>query len=82
MGYAEGSTTISNCVNRISIVGSDYAIGGIAGCAGSSSSITNCANYGNVNGGRAVGGIVGQSEGLTLCNVFSSGNVTFSYTAN
>ena len=82
VGYAEGSTTISNCVNRISIVGSDYAIGGIAGCAGSSSSITNCANYGNVNGGRAVGGIVGQSEGLTLCNVFSSGNVTFSYTAN
>ena len=82
VGYAEGSTTISNCVNRISIVGSDYAIGGIAGCAGHSSSITNCANYGNVNGGRAVGGIVGQSEGLTLCNVFSSGNVTFSYTAN
>ena len=77
VGYAEGSTTISNCVNRIPIVGSDYAIGGIAGCAGHSSSITNCANYGNVKGSRMVGGIVGYSEGLTLCNVFSSGDVTF-----
>ena len=80
MGYAV-ATKISNCVNRISIVGSDYYIGGIVGYAGSSSSITNCANYGNVNGGRAVGGIVGQSEELTLCNVFSSGDVTFSSTA-
>ncbi len=81
VGYAV-ATKISNCVNRISIVGSDYYIGGIVGYAGSSSSITNCANYGNVNGGRAVGGIVGYSEGLTLCNVFSSGDVTFSSTAN
>ena len=80
MGYAV-ATKISNCVNRISIEGSDYYIGGIVGYAGSSSSITNCANYGNVNGGRAVGGIVGQSEELTLCNVFSSGDVTFSSTA-
>ena len=76
------NTNISNCVNRISIVGSDYYIGGIVGYAGSSSSITNCANYGNVNGNRMVGGIVGGSEGLTLCNVFSSGDVTFSSTAN
>ena len=80
VGYAV-ATKISNCVNRISIVGSDYYIGGIVGYAGYSSSITNCANYGNVNGGRAVGGIVGQSEELTLCNVFSSGDVTFSSTA-
>ena len=70
-------TKISNCVNRISIVGSDYDIGGIVGYAGSSSSITNCANYGNVKGSRMVGGIVGYSAGLTLCNVFSSGDVTF-----
>ncbi|OYP58687.1 hypothetical protein CIK99_03360 [Prevotella sp. P5-92] len=74
-------TKISNCVNRISIVGSDYAIGGIVGYAKAyaqaSSSITNCANYGNVKGSRMVGGIVGYSEGLTLCNVFSSGDVTF-----
>ena len=76
------NTNISNCVNRISIVGSDYNIGGIVGYAGSSSSITNCANYGNVNGGRAVGGMVGYSDGLTLCNVFSSGDVTFLSTSN
>ena len=76
------TTKISNCVNRISIVGSDYAIGGIVGYAQASSSITNCANYGNVKGRRMVGGIVGQSEGLTLCNVFSSGDVTFSSPAD
>ncbi|MCI7088556.1 MAG: hypothetical protein MR960_01880, partial [Prevotella sp.] len=83
VGRAMSSTTISNCVNRISILGSDYAIGGIVGYVDKSSSITNCANYGNVNGGRGVGGIVGHSNGLTtLCNVFSSGNVTFSSDAN
>ena len=81
VGYAV-ATKISNCVNRISIEGSNYYIGGIVGYAGSSSSITNCANYGNVNGGRAVGGMVGYSDGLTLCNVFSSGDVTFLSTAN
>ena len=71
------TTKISNCVNRISIVGGDYYIGGIIGYGGENTSVTNCANYGNVNGGRAVGGIVGYSAGLTLCNVFSSGDVTF-----
>ena len=81
VGYAV-ATKISNCVNRISIEGSNYYIGGIVGYAGSSSSITNCANYGNVNGGRAVGGMVGYSDGLTLCNVFSSGDVTFLSPAN
>ncbi len=81
VGYAV-ATKISNCVNRISIEGSDYTIGGIVGYAQTSSSITNCANYGNVKGKRMVGGIVGQSNGLTLCNVFSSGDVTFSSTAD
>ena len=81
VGYAV-ATKISNCVNRISIEGSDYTIGGIVGYAQTSSSITNCANYGNVKGNRMVGGIVGQSNGLTLCNVFSSGDVTFSSTAD
>ena len=83
VGRTQSSTTISNCVNRISILGSDYAIGGIVGYVDKSTSSTNCANYGNVNGGRAVGGIVGLSYGLTtLCNVFSSGNVTFSSDAD
>ncbi|MDY5183605.1 MAG: hypothetical protein SPK35_07910, partial [Prevotella sp.] len=76
------TTKISNCVNRISIVGGDYYIGGIIGYGGENTSVTNCANYGNVNGGRAVGGIVGYSAGLTLCNVFSSGDVTFLSTSN
>ena len=50
VGRTQSSTTISNCVNRISILGSDYAIGGIVGYVDNSTSITNCANYGNVNG--------------------------------
>ena len=69
-------TNISNCVNRIPIVGSDTMIGGICGYAATDMSITNCANYGDVKGSVNIGGIVGYIVNITLNNVFTSGNVT------
>lgn len=69
-------TNISNCVNRIPIVGSNNYIGGICGYAAADMSITNCANYGDVEGSVNIGGIVGYIVNIPLNNVFTSGNVT------
>ena len=69
-------TNISNCVNRIPIVGSNDNIGGICGYAAVEMSITNCANYGDVEGSVNIGGIVGYIVNIPLNNVFTSGNVT------
>lgn len=69
-------TNISNCVNRIPIVGSNNDIGGICGYAAAYMSITNCANYGDVKGTVNIGGIVGYIVNIPLNNVFTSGNVT------
>ena len=69
-------TNISNCVNRIPIVGSNNYIGGICGYAAADMSITNCANYGDVEGSVNIGGIVGWIVNIPLNNVFTSGNVT------
>ena len=78
VGYIAGSS-LSCCINKIDIIGGssdgNNNIGGIVGFAESSSSITNCANYGNVKGYRMVGGIAGSAD-VTIENVFSSGNVT------
>ena len=82
VGLIDGSS-LSGCINKINIVGGssdgNTEIGGIVGCAKNSSSITNCANYGNITGYRIVGGIVGTANGSTIENVFSSGNVTCIY---
>ena len=78
VGYIAGSS-LSCCINKIDIIGGssdgNNNTGGIVGFAESSSSITNCANYGNVKGYRMVGGIAGSAD-VTIENVFSSGNVT------
>ena len=74
VGYSN-YTNISNCVNRIPIVGSNNYIGGICGYA-TDMSITNCANYGDVEGSVNIGGIVGYIVDITLNNVFTLGNVT------
>lgn len=75
-------SSLSGCINKIKIVGDSGSsdgntnIGGIVGCADGSSSITNCANYGNVKGYALVGGIAGTAKKTTIENVFSSGDVT------
>ena len=76
---------LSDCINRIDVTGDDNYVGGIVGFAEGTSAIKNCANYGNVKG-MSAGGIVGQTFGfngnITLENVFSSGDVTYTDNSN
>ncbi len=79
VGYAN-ETNITNCVNRIPIVGSGD-IGGIIGYGVRNTSVTNCANYGDVKGNYYIGGIVGYLVDITLNNVFTSGNIIYESTS-
>ena len=76
---------LSDCINRIDVTGDANYVGGIVGFAEGTSAIKNCANYGNVKG-MSAGGIVGQTFGvdgnITLENVFSSGDVTYTDNSN
>ena len=79
VGYAN-ETNITNCVNRIPIVGSGD-IGGIIGYGVRNTSVTNCANYGDGKGNYYIGGIVGYLVDITLNNVFTSGNIIYESTS-
>ena len=79
VGYAN-ETNITNCVNRIPIVGSGD-IGGIIGYGVRNTSVTNCANYGDGKGNYYIGGIVGYLVDITLKNVFTSGNIIYESTS-
>ncbi len=57
------------------IQGSEY-VGGIAGYAYSSSTITNCYNTGSVTGSNNVGGIAGRASSATITNCYNTGSVT------
>ena len=80
VGYCNGSyVNIIKCINRGDIVGdhntnyADVVVGGICGSGGI---ITDCYNYGEVNGiGRVVGGI---SNYATITSCYNYGNVTAS----
>ena len=76
--------SISDCANYGNIKGYNY-VGGIVGNIESSNgsyyyTISNCANYGKVTGYDYVGGIAGELKRITLKNVFTSSDVTFTNT--
>ena len=74
VGKAKGN--ISNCENHAMVKGS-YTVGGIAGSSeGSGTSISSCANYGDVKGtGNRVGGMVGYFDLGTIQNCANYGNI-------
>lgn len=79
-GEARSSTIISNCWNEGRIVDTSTMVGGIVGNV-QYSSLSNCANYGEVKGSSTVGGLCGRINGAEsgysqLTNVASFGNVT------
>lgn len=76
-GHANLESSIENCSNTGSIVGTDY-VGGIAGCA--TSVVTKCYNSGSISssGNNGVGGIVGDSvtgcgQDISFC--YNSGTI-------
>ena len=74
-GIAEDSKII-NCENHAEVKGAD-SVGGIAGRSeGSGTSISSCANYGDVKGtGNRVGGMVGYFDLGTIQNCANYGNI-------
>ena len=75
------TTTITNCYNTGTILGSSYSVGGICGDGHSSNTtiITNCYNTGKVSNSKNdlytyVGGICGRDGTLTNC--YNTGTVS------
>ncbi|MDD2636700.1 MAG: hypothetical protein PHW82_14510, partial [Bacteroidales bacterium] len=67
---------INNCQNYANLSGKVDNLGGIAGSV-VGSIITNCSNYGVVDGWQNIGGIVGNnySWGSSIINCFNSGSI-------
>ncbi len=87
VSYTDGATEISNCHNKSTSSGSISAniFGCIVGKAeGTSITIENCSNQGNVQAGRSesdsyLGGIIGYSSATTtLKNCYNSGDIKMS----
>ena len=75
--YAEGST-FQNCVSFVKVTTSgDYA-GGIVAYTTDGTTLENCQNYGNVQGGTGVGGIAGvcQSTSDLITGCVNAGSVS------
>lgn len=78
-GWIQQGSTVSNCHNTGTVVGTDY-VGGVAGSCGgtsdNSTTITDCSNSGNVSGNGCVGGVCGLAEeSTTISNCTNSGDV-------
>lgn len=70
-------SNISGCYNTGLIDGSsgDYYMGGITGCASSSSSVSDCYNTGTVKGGSEVGGIAGYAVSSKVIDCYNTGDI-------
>lgn len=83
VGYADGITRVTNCINEASVKANSY-VGGIIGKAQSSTavaiSIINCLNYGSIlapSSGSFAGGIAGSiGLGGKIENCFTSAVVS------
>ncbi|MCD7757293.1 MAG: hypothetical protein LUH45_03900 [Clostridiales bacterium] len=71
--------TISSCINLATIKGNDY-VGGITGVlkATNGGGVTNCCNFGTVNGVLHAAGIVGWNDGI-VTNCYNVATVTASF---
>ena len=78
-GYIKGTTSNFAEIHDVGIIDSNIQgyqyIGGIAGYAISSSTITNCYNTGSVSGNNQVGGIAGHALSSTITNCYNTGSV-------
>lgn len=71
------STKISNCTNHGMVTGVGANVGGVVGCAGTSSMVIGCYNNGTVTGPGHTGGIIGcANSNSTISECVNSGTVT------
>ena len=73
-GNAETGATISYCANCATVYGKMEQNGGVCGVL-SSSTITNCINYGLVSGFNFTGGVLGRTTGIAENKVINCINV-------
>ncbi len=81
VGYNDSTSTLnlSNCINYADIDGRGaIQAGGLIGHSGNSTSLSVCANFGDIEGGTSfIGGLVGYYSGTkTISKCFNSGNVS------
>lgn len=78
VGDCRAASTISNCINHVSVTGGSHYTGGIVGAAhdGTGANITSCTNDGAVSGESEVGGIVGYADQANISNCENRGAVT------
>ena len=88
VGSVRDSGTLTNCDSQATVTGTGMYCGGIVGAAhdldyslfggltGAPATITDCDNYGIVNGNTEVGGVVGYTDQTTLTNCTNAGTVT------
>ena len=76
-GYASSNANIENITSYVNITAGNTCVGGIIGrCGGTNVKITNCVNYGTINGRDLVGGILGGSwTNVTYTNCANRGTV-------
>ena len=74
-----GNSNLKSCVNRASVTGTGSGIGGICGEL-NSTLVSQCANYGNVEGYTQIGGIAGKIyKNTTIENSITVGDIASSH---
>ena len=74
-----GNSNLKSCVNRASVTGTGSGIGGICGEL-NSTLVSQCANYGNVEGYTQIGGIAGKIyQNTTIENSITVGDIASSH---
>lgn len=87
IGSARDRAEISGCINCASVTGSGMYTGGVIGAShdfdtsfifvtGGPATVTDCYNYGNVNGNTEVGGIIGYSDQAAIESCHNEGDIT------
>lgn len=72
VGYSGTNVKIDKCSNSATIMGTQKAVGGIAG---SGKSISNCYNAGHISGSVSVGGIAGLCSTDEIINCYNNGYI-------
>lgn len=79
-GYVKGLSTSQAIIENVIVNGEIYAannVGGVVGYVDNYSTVTHCANYGNVSGDTYVGGVLGylSATKTSLSNCYNVGAV-------
>ena len=73
MGWAQSSSTVTNCYNTGSVESSGSYAGGVVGSL--DGTVTNCYNTGSVSGSSLVGGVVARASSSAVTNCYNTGSV-------